>query len=93
MSLFKRCLKDAMDGACFVSSGRLFQARIVEGKKELKYKFVLAWSVRKSFAFLKVVVSGFLNQWRENISEICGCKTMYDFVKDDEFMLIATILK
>ena len=41
----------------------------------------------------KVVVSGFLNQWRENISEICGCKTMDDFVKDDEFMLIATILK
>ena len=53
-SLFKRCLKDAMDGACFVSSGRLFQARIVEGEKELKYKFVLAWSVRKSFAFLRL---------------------------------------
>ena len=43
----------------------------------------------------KVVVSGFLNQWGggENFSEICGCKTMDDFVKDDEFMLIATILK
>ena len=41
----------------------------------------------------KVVVSVFLNQWRDNISEICGCKTMGDFVEDDEFMLIATILK
>ena len=37
MSLFRRCLKDAMDGACFVSSGRLFHARIVEGKNELIY--------------------------------------------------------
>ena len=35
MSLFRRCLKDVADGACFVSSGRLFHARIVEGKKEL----------------------------------------------------------
>ena len=41
----------------------------------------------------EVVVSGFLNQWRDNISEICGCKTMNDFVKDDKFVLIATILK
>ena len=47
-------LKDETDGVCFVSSGRLFHARIVEGKKELKYKFVLAWSVRKSFAFLRL---------------------------------------
>ena len=53
-SQFRRCLKNAIDEACFVSSGRLFQARIVEGKKELKYKFVLAWSVRKSFAFLRL---------------------------------------
>ena len=84
-SLFRRCLKDATDGACFVSSGRLFHARIVEGKKELKYN--LSWrEVYKSRL-------RFLNQWRENISEICGCKTMDDFVKDDEFMLIATILK
>ena len=41
----------------------------------------------------KVVVSGFVNQWRDNISEICGCKTMDDVVKADKFMLIATILK
>ena len=40
-----------------------------------------------------VVVSGFLNQCMENVSEICGCKAMIDFVKDDEFMLFATILK
>ena len=29
----------------------------------------------------KGVVSVFLNQWRDKICEICGCKTMDDFVK------------
>ena len=32
--LFKRYLKDATEGACFISSGRLFQALIAEGKKK-----------------------------------------------------------
>ena len=41
----------------------------------------------------KIVVDSFLNQWRDKISEICGCKTMDDFVKDDWFVLIASILK
>ena len=57
MPLFRLCLKDAMDGACFVCLGKLFHVRIVKAKKELKYRFVLAWSVRMSFAFLR------LNQW------------------------------
>ena len=39
MSLLSRNLKEAMDGECFVSSGKLFHALIVDGKKKL-YKFV-----------------------------------------------------
>ena len=35
MSLFKRYLKAATDGELLISSERSFQARIVEGKKEL----------------------------------------------------------
>ena len=48
MSLFRWCLKDATDGACFVSSGKLFHER-----NELK------WSVRMSFVFLRLYSS----QW------------------------------
>ena len=33
----------------------------------------------------KVVVRGLLNQWRDKICEICGCKTMGDFVKYENF--------
>ena len=92
MSLFRRCLKDATDGACFVSSGRLFHVRIVEGKKELNINLCYR-GVQNVVCVSKVVDSGFLNQREDNISEICGCKTMDDFVKDGEFMLIATIVK
>ena len=35
MSLFRRYLKVATYVACLMSSGKEFQARIVEGKKEL----------------------------------------------------------
>ena len=42
MFLFKRNLKEATDVACFMFSGRSFQARIVAGKKESYNRFVLA---------------------------------------------------
>ena len=42
MFLFKACLKAATDGASLNSFGRLFHARIVEGKKESKNRFMLA---------------------------------------------------
>ena len=29
----------------------------------------------------------------QDLTEICGCKTMNDFVKDDKCVLIASILK
>ena len=35
MSLLSRNLKEEMDGECFVSSGKLFHALIVDGKKKL----------------------------------------------------------
>ena len=35
MSLFRRYLKEATYVACLMSSGKEFQARIVEGKKVL----------------------------------------------------------
>ena len=35
MSLFRRYSKEATDVACLMSSGKKFQARIVEGKKKL----------------------------------------------------------
>ena len=35
MSLLSRDLKEEMDRDCFVSSGRLFHALIVDEKKEL----------------------------------------------------------
>ena len=35
MSPLSRNLKEEMDGDCFVSSGKLFHALIVDGKKEL----------------------------------------------------------
>ena len=41
MFLFKACLKAATDGAFLTSFGRLFHARIVEGKKESRETFVL----------------------------------------------------
>ena len=33
MALFRRYLKEATDVACLMSSGKEFQARIVEGKR------------------------------------------------------------
>ena len=42
MFLFKACLKAATDGASLTSFGRLFHARIVEGEKESRNRFVLA---------------------------------------------------
>ena len=45
MSLLSRNLKEEMGGDCFVSSGKLFHALIVDGKKELYHKFVRAWRV------------------------------------------------
>ena len=41
----------------------------------------------------KVLDSGFLYQWEDEICEICGCKTMDRFVKYSKFVLIPTILK
>ena len=41
MFLFKACLKVATDDASLTLFGRLFHARIVEGKKESKNRFVL----------------------------------------------------
>ena len=35
MSLLSQNLKEEMAGDCFVSSGKLFHALIVDGKKEL----------------------------------------------------------
>ena len=35
MSLISRNLKGEMDGDCFVFSGKLFHALIIDGKKEL----------------------------------------------------------
>ena len=35
MSLLSRNLKEEMDGDRFVSSGKLFHALIIDGKKEL----------------------------------------------------------
>ena len=35
MSIFSRNLKEEMDGECFVSSGKLFHALFLDGKKEL----------------------------------------------------------
>ena len=54
MSLLSRNLKEEMDGDCFVSSGKLFHALIVDGKKELLYKFVRAWRVCMSSAFRRL---------------------------------------
>ena len=45
------------------------------------------------FCVSKVVVSGFLNHWRDKICEKWGCKNMGYFVKDDYFVLIASIWK
>ena len=45
MSLFSRYLNDVTEVACLMCSGKVFYARIVEGKNELKYKFVFACSV------------------------------------------------
>ena len=42
MFLLKACLKAATDGASLTPLGRLFYARIVEGKKESRNRFVLA---------------------------------------------------
>ena len=42
MFLFRACLKAATDDASLTSFGRLFHARIVEGKKESRNRFVLA---------------------------------------------------
>ena len=42
MSLFSRYLNDVTEVACLMCSGKVFHARIVEGKNELKYKFVFA---------------------------------------------------
>ena len=43
MSLFRRYLNEATDVARLISSGKEFQARIEERKKELLNKLVLAW--------------------------------------------------
>ena len=42
MFLFKACLKAAADEVSLTSFGRLFHARIVEGKKDSRNRFVLA---------------------------------------------------
>ena len=54
MSLLSRNLKEEMDGYCFVSLGKLFHALIVDGKKELYYKFVRAWRVCMPSAFRRL---------------------------------------
>ena len=42
MFLFKACLNAAADEVSLTSFGRLFHARIVEGKKDSRNRFVLA---------------------------------------------------
>ena len=54
MLCFNFDLKVFIEGLDLMSSGRLFQALIVEGKKELLYKLVLHKIVCKSFSFLKL---------------------------------------
>ena len=51
IALLSQNLKEEMDGNCFVSSGKLFHALIIDGKKELYYKFVRAWRFCMSPAF------------------------------------------
>ena len=51
---YKVCLKDATDVEFLCSSLRLFQSLIVEGRKELKYRFVRALIVEILFAFLRL---------------------------------------
>ena len=41
MFRLRECLKDATEGASFVLFGRLYQARIIEGKNESKKRLVL----------------------------------------------------
>ena len=55
MSLLSRNLKEEMDEDCFGSSGKLFHALIVDGKKELmRYTFVRARRVCMSSAFRRL---------------------------------------
>ena len=42
MLLLSLCLKDSTEGGFLVSSGRLFQIRVVEGRNELQYCWDLA---------------------------------------------------
>ena len=42
MFLFSKDLKTVKDYASFISVGRLFQARVVEGKNESRKRLVLA---------------------------------------------------
>ena len=52
--LFRRNLKEETVGDFFVSSGRSFQARIDEGRKELKNRLVFALGFLMSLEFLSV---------------------------------------
>ena len=56
--------------AAFISWGKLFQALIVEGKKELKKRLVRARIDCISFAFLRLYGVTIANKWRHKIRQV-----------------------
>ena len=73
--LLRKCLKAATDGASFTSFGRLFVARIDEGKKESKNIYVIT-VVLNVFRISKGIPGCFLNSSRDRIKEALWCKTV-----------------
>ena len=78
-TMFKRC--DGSSLLCFF--GQAIPCPNRRRKKGVKIQICVSVECMKVVCISKVVVSGFLNQLRDNISQICGCKTMDDFVIDD----------
>ena len=70
-----------MELALFLQAGY----SMPESSKEKSSKIKISISLKYTnvICVSKIVVGSFRNQWRDKISEICGCKTMDDFVKYD----------
>lgn len=61
MFLFRENLKAATDDACFVSCGKLFHARMVEGKKRITKKIGISSVVLNVVGVSKTVSCSFLH--------------------------------
>ena len=67
MSLFRRYLKEATYVACLMSSGKEFQARIVEGKKEFIEQISISMKGLNVIRASKVVCSSVLYERRHTV--------------------------